>query len=316
MAERQGTVKVNLKPGDTAQISKACQAGAEKSAKTMGTYGLKPETLSRMPTGAASYARMLQIERESGADAPKAPARAGTTDYVGQALRALGGVAVGRLAGGQLGGIIGGGAAGGPVGLAVGVAVGAVENIFGKVKEAVAKFSPGTMHRYEMAWDDLYAVIGEKLVPVIKFATEAVRAFADWLNNASRASTVAAERMLLEPAFANVPGGQDLLAEINRQLGGIESSNAKAARPISFTGADDAAKRFYQAAYMSGADPAKQTADGVMSMVGIVGQIGRLLQQWYGQQMGGQGGGGAVGGSPSFLGNLQELIAGAIQQAR
>src|SRR5262245_43652708 len=94
---------------------------------------------------------------------------------VGQGIAGAAGAVTGRAVGGPVGALIGGGLAGGGIGALVGSLV---TGLFDQIKEAVRMFSPGTMRRYEMAWDDLMAVIGERFVPVIERATEAVRALA------------------------------------------------------------------------------------------------------------------------------------------
>ena len=70
----------------------------------------------------------------------------------------------------------------GPVGIAV-AAVTAAITVFTKLAQAAVDFakvaSPGTVDRYEQAWQDLYGVIGQQLTPVVELFTEVVKTLAD-----------------------------------------------------------------------------------------------------------------------------------------
>ena len=58
----------------------------------------------------------------------------------------------------------------------------AVGTFQSQVVSLVATFNPGEVRRFEYAWRDLQAVLGEALTPILKAGTAAVRGLADTLN--------------------------------------------------------------------------------------------------------------------------------------
>jgi hypothetical protein len=97
------------------------------------------------------------------------------------AKSAGGGEAGGGL--GQLAGTLGGLAkAAGIAAVAVAgvtVAIGVAKAAFAKMIELASKANPVAAERYQLAWEDLQAAIGRIFIPVLEFATEVVRYFAD-----------------------------------------------------------------------------------------------------------------------------------------
>jgi hypothetical protein len=99
------------------------------------------------------------------------------------AKSAGGGEASGGL--GQLAGTLGGLAkAAGVAAVAVAgvtVAIGVAKAAFDKMIELASKANPVAAERYQLAWEDLQAAIGRMFIPVLEFATEVVRYFADMI---------------------------------------------------------------------------------------------------------------------------------------
>jgi len=101
------------------------------------------------------------------------------------------GAFAGRTIGQTLGGIVGPGAAvGGAVGGAIGQAGGTVAGLVAPFRAAtsaigsfVEKANPKAMERLNIAFDDVTAVVGQALTPVIEALTPAVRLFGDFLKS-------------------------------------------------------------------------------------------------------------------------------------
>src|SRR5579885_455223 len=82
----------------------------------------------------------------------------------------------------------GGGGIGGGLGLGLAAASGVVaaatllaETITDAALATVGKASPATMARMNMAWDDMLAVIGRALIPVVELLTAGFRLLGDFL---------------------------------------------------------------------------------------------------------------------------------------
>src|SRR5262245_29991957 len=104
--------------------------------------------------------------------------------------------------GGAIGGIFGG-----VTGAAAGAAVG------GAAGGAVGKFSPGTMERLSYAFDDLTAVLGERLMPIFEtVVVPVVRLFGDVLESILPSGQEFAE--ILKPVTDFLADLRDALASI------------------------------------------------------------------------------------------------------
>ena len=227
-----------------------------------------------------------------GAGVQGAPAGGGFNLAGLAAKGAEGGAAEGAAAGA-------GGAAGaaGPVGIAVALAAAAAVKALQTVAAALnalkevslafaAQANPKVVERYTLAWDDLQAVVGRSLIPVVELITQGVRLFGDVL--ASVLPTTQEMRAALAPLGDALKELRDVFAELApyikvtitgalltlgytlkglaltikalllplRQLGllggkQLASSVGAANKGVSFTGAEEYAKSVYQAAYAS-----------------------------------------------------------------
>ncbi len=75
----------------------------------------------------------------------------------------------------------------GPIGMIAGAAVLAGTALKGLADagfSAAAKANPAVVNRFQLAMDDMTAVIGQRFLPVVEFSTGIVRSFGDFLANA------------------------------------------------------------------------------------------------------------------------------------
>lgn len=231
-----------------------------------------------------------------------------------------------------------------PVAAGVGVALTAAKLGFDLVKSAVDRFvattvrlgslaSPGAGKRYEIAHQDVQAVIGQRLVPVLEIFTQGLRLAGDFLHTILPSAREVRQALaplgdaLRDVRSALAPIAYELKGELRSALSVVavslreaalalklftlsiprlsgaprlESSVGAAPRQASFGGVDDYAKRIYAGAYSSAGpgDAAKQTATNTSRMVDILGQIKDRMQQ------------GSAGGP---AGTVAGAVVGAVQ---
>jgi hypothetical protein len=252
---------------------------------------LKPENIKRYASAqldaeaaASRFARAL--EREKDKLAPVAKAAAGPSTTMERFMGGMIGATAGQVAGGGVGALVGGSIAGSlTAGGVAGLVVGVVAETFSKIQEAVGKFSPGTMTRFQYAWDDMMAAIGKEFVPAIEAATSAVRSFADVLAQNSLSGKINAAGKWLTEFWAGLFLNEKQM-QVMRGVGGLatsmrgvnlQSSVGMAARPISFGTAEEAAFRVYQQAFQGQTRPEERSAN-------TLDNIFAWLQQRFGEQ--------------------------------
>lgn len=109
----------------------------------------------------------------------------GSSDKIARAvaggLRDAGSVAR-QAMGGNLGGALQGGLSmAGPWGMAASAGIGVVSGAFSGMMESVGKFNPALVEQIGMAFDDIQAVIGQTLAPVLKVFLPLLRSWGDFI---------------------------------------------------------------------------------------------------------------------------------------
>jgi hypothetical protein len=189
MAVRQVALTLNLKPGSPQPILNLFRSLVPASAATGTLIG------RNLAKGLAGY-------RGTPGTAATGPGGGGGSGGLGSTLA------------GAAGGAIGGG-----LGLGLAAASGVVaaatllaETITDAALATVGKASPATMARMNMAWDDMLAVIGRALIPVVELLTAGFRLLGDFL--ASILPTTAEVREAFGGFYEILGDLRDVLAEI------------------------------------------------------------------------------------------------------
>lgn len=233
------------------------------------------------------------------------------------------GSAIGGLVGaGNMGGAIGGGLGAGIAALAgpVGMAVEGVKAFTGAVENFVQKASPGAMERFQLILDDVTAVIGQTLVPVLEVLGQGLRLIGDFLKTILPSADELREALApLREAFESVrevlaqiaPFIHEVLlvalkafaialeiatfpiklfAAILEGLFGkakpLKSSEGTAARGIHFTTQEAASREIYQAAFKNSGgmtEPQKQTGwlEKIHKALGVITDFVRALAEHF-----------------------------------
>lgn len=289
--DRELTLKLNLKPGDVRALKQTFKSISDEAAKIKiqarqraAHENLKDAVLGRAPP------EVLAAKGEKGAGG----AGGGLLGKASGLLKDMGLGGVGKA----LGSIA---KMAGPAAAALGLAVGiskALIGMFKTITSFVQKANPGAVQRLGLAMDDLVAVIGHTLTPVVEVVTKAIRNFGDFLATILPSSQEF--RAALAPVFEELDEFRDVLATIAPYIKdyltqalktltvvlklvygtitqiirglkalGLVSSTAKltssmgaAARQHTFTNPEEYAKSIYlAAANAQGREPQKETAD-------------------------------------------------------
>lgn len=92
--------------------------------------------------------------------------------------------------------------------------VGTVKRMFQDIVPFIEKANPAVVERLQFAWDDLYAVIGHSLIPVVELVTSAVQMFGDFLATIAPSTEVVRAALAgLSPALDGFRGALGYLAE-------------------------------------------------------------------------------------------------------
>lgn len=244
------------------------------------------------------------------------PGNAGSQSLLGGLGKKLG---LGEEATGLLGGI---GKALGPATAALGTALAiskTIQGIFNEMVGFVSKANPLAVKRLTLVFDDMAAVIGHTLEPVIDLATHEFRAFADFL--ASILPSGNELRKALQPikeGFNNLRevladvapyikdalvtgirlygeflkvfwGGIKKLLDLAKQFGLIKgggrltSSVGASAQGVGFKSPEEYAKSIYQAAFSTGKEPQKETAENTRgiwdTLKALPGELATRLEE-------------------------------------
>ena len=212
------------------------------------------------------------------------------------------------VAGGSMGAIPQALASLGPAALAAGAGLIAFKSI--------ALASPGAMERFTLVLEDMAAVVGQTLIPVVEFLTSIAKTFGDIL--ATVLPPASSLREILEPisetfrqlaealapildlirnvlivalkalaiAVQIVMIPFRILAEFIKGFLGMEdkklkSSTGAAARSLSFTSADAGMKAIYASAYKTGGQGGIETTVGGISetLSGIAADVGAIARK-------------------------------------
>lgn len=329
MADRQVDLKLNIKATDTKQVqsafasmskdSKEIAAGTRAWQDALKSVGgdldaqqakLTKLKASMTPENARRKSGLLnQEDKLLGREAPEvlpgnAKAKAAMAKVPGGKGGAPGGGGgIMDLFGGKLGGIT---KALGPLGAAAGIAIGAfktMQGIFNSIVGFVSKANPGAVKRLNMVFDDMTAVVGHTLTPIVEIATKGFRNIADFLASILPSSDEFREA--LKPISEYFDATRDVLAEIAPILkefisdglkalgvalkaiygpitkfigllkqmgfikgGSLKSSVGAAAHQHNFQDSDAYAKSIYTAiASGQGKEPQKETAENTAGML-------------------------------------------------
>lgn len=227
------------------------------------------ETLT--PDGSKPKAAARPAPPDSAAKANAAADAMQKVAFGFQSIASLGGTPAGAIsaAGGQLAKLA---AQFGPWGQAASTFIqtaSQLPQLFKSAADSVASyvqaFAPAIAQRYQRAWADLQAAIGEQLTPVLKGVTEVVRFFAD---------TVAGLTPVVRPVVDAVTRGlrpvMALAGELFRELATEGALFAQAAAPLIGLFAE----------LSSG--PLQLTVAGMRGMVWVLGQVTKAVSALLG----------------------------------
>ncbi len=295
MAEREVTVKLNLKPGDTSQFKNLFSPSNPNSPTNQAQ-----NTVQNQFKGIAA-----NIQKSAGALTSAFSNLGGATGPAGAGIGLAGSalsVGVGALAGGAVGAI---------VAAAIETITESLKGLLEMGKSFAGLNAPGTIIRFDLALHTLQATIGKFFVPILEALIPLTRTVADFLEtimpgpDAMRGLTDSMRELFstLRDIFKEISPEiklfvqimldefKKLLQNLNLALKlafpfsgnapNLKSSAGNLAYPASFTNAGSYARQVYAAAGNQssgqGLDPAAQTAANTAATVALLQQIQNQL---------------------------------------